>query len=147
MIRNSAKAVIIKDGKVLLTQNIDEEGLFYLFPGGGQEKGETLHEAVVRECIEELGEQVEALDLLHIREYIGENHEYAIHDADVHQIEFYFECRLLGRRGEATQPDPYQTGIEWVPLADLENHRVYPKAIRPVLSARSEKLVYLGDVN
>jgi len=57
MIRNSAKAVIIKDGKVLLTQNIDEEGLFYLFPGGGQEKGETLHEAVVRECIEELGEQ------------------------------------------------------------------------------------------
>ncbi|WP_114571373.1 NUDIX domain-containing protein [Exiguobacterium flavidum] len=147
MIRNSAKAVIIEDGKVLLTKNIDAEGCFYLFPGGGQEQGETLHEAVVRECIEELGEQVEAFDLLHIREYIGQNHEFAIHDADVHQIEFYFACRLLGRQVEATQPDVHQTGIEWVPLAALENYRVYPMAIRPVIAAQHKKLVYLGDVN
>lgn len=50
-IRNSAKAVILKDSKILLTRNIDNEGVFYLFPGGGQDHGETLTEAVKRECM------------------------------------------------------------------------------------------------
>nr|WP_317851925.1 NUDIX domain-containing protein [Planococcus sp. 4-30] len=54
-IRNSAKAVILKDSKVLLTKNVDDEGFFYLFPGGGQDHGETLPETVKRECLEEIG--------------------------------------------------------------------------------------------
>ncbi|WP_328824259.1 NUDIX hydrolase [Metabacillus schmidteae] len=47
-IRNSSKAIIMNsDGdKILLTKNRDREGFFYLCPGGGQEHGETLHEAL-----------------------------------------------------------------------------------------------------
>lgn len=71
LIRNSAKAVILKDSKVLLTKNIDDEGFFYLFPGGGQDHIETLPETVKRECLEEIGQQVEVGELLHLREYIG----------------------------------------------------------------------------
>lgn len=41
-IRNSAKAIIIKDGRILLTKNEDQFGTFYLLPGGGQEKGVSL---------------------------------------------------------------------------------------------------------
>ncbi len=89
-IRNSAKAIIIKEDKVLLTKNQDNEGYFYLFPGGGQEHGETLHQALRRECLEEVGYEVEVNELLHIREYIGKNHEYASFDFNVHQIEYYF---------------------------------------------------------
>jgi 8-oxo-dGTP diphosphatase len=44
-IRNSAKAIIIQNGKVLLTINLGKDGYFYMFPGGGQEHGETLHQA------------------------------------------------------------------------------------------------------
>ena len=65
VIRNSAKAIIVKDSKVLLTKNEDNEGVFYLFPGGGQEHGETLPETVKRECLEEIGQQVEVGELLH----------------------------------------------------------------------------------
>jgi 8-oxo-dGTP diphosphatase len=70
-IRNSAKAIIISSNKVLLTKNQDDDGIFYLLPGGGQEHGETIHKALIRECVEEIGEQVEIGELLHIREYIG----------------------------------------------------------------------------
>lgn len=35
-IRNSVKALIIEDDKILLTKNQDIEGNFYLCPGGGQ---------------------------------------------------------------------------------------------------------------
>ena len=44
-IRNSAKAIIIKDEKILLTKNQDTLGIFYLLPGGGQEPGESIVEA------------------------------------------------------------------------------------------------------
>jgi len=79
-VRNSAKAVIMKDGCVLLTKNQHEQEIFYLFPGGGQEHGETLEEAVKRECIEEIGQEVVVRELLHVREYIGRNHEHAFFD-------------------------------------------------------------------
>jgi ADP-ribose pyrophosphatase YjhB (NUDIX family) len=46
-IRNSAKAIIISGDKILLTKNQDNEGYFYLFPGGGQEHGETIHNALL----------------------------------------------------------------------------------------------------
>ncbi|MFC8564102.1 NUDIX domain-containing protein [Peribacillus frigoritolerans] len=66
-IRNSAKAIIICGDKVLITKNQDNEGYFYLFPCGGQEHGETIHNALIRECIEEVGKEVEIGELLHIR--------------------------------------------------------------------------------
>lgn len=51
-IRNSAKAIIIEDGKILFTKNKTENGLFYLLPGGGQEHDETLVEALKREWLD-----------------------------------------------------------------------------------------------
>lgn len=59
MIRNSVKAIIIVDGKLLLTKNQDDEGYFYLCPGGGQEHGETFHKTLQRECLEEIGSSVQ----------------------------------------------------------------------------------------
>ncbi|YCI79744.1 hypothetical protein M1D47_21395 [Bacillus sp. R1-10] len=35
-----------------------------------------MHNALLRECMEEVGEEVEIGELLHIREYIGKNHEH-----------------------------------------------------------------------
>ncbi|HET6872918.1 MAG TPA: NUDIX domain-containing protein [Sporolactobacillaceae bacterium] len=93
-IRNSLKAIIIEFDHVLLTKNEDNEGIFYLFPGGGQELSESFHDALHRECLEEIGLGVEIGELVFIREYIGKNHEYAESDSTIHQVEFYFECKL-----------------------------------------------------
>ncbi|WP_142829627.1 NUDIX domain-containing protein [Planococcus soli] len=152
-IRNSAKAIIIQDSKILLTKNIDSEGFFYLFPGGGQEHGEVLTETVKRECIEEIGKNVKVKDLLHIREYIGKNHEHAHFDGDVHQIEYYFVCQLLEEQVSAsmpTNPDSHQVGIEWLTVSRLLDYRIYPKGIRKLIQSFAEgksEVVYLGDIN
>jgi 8-oxo-dGTP pyrophosphatase MutT (NUDIX family) len=144
-IRNSAKAVIIRDGKILLIKKGDGQGGYYLLPGGGQEKFETFAAAVRRECREELGAEVAVGDLKHIREYIGRNHEFAAEDADVHQIEYMFACELLSGPdpAKATQPDDHQTGVEWVALDD-RSARVYPKCL---LAKMAGPEIYWGDVN
>lgn len=150
-IRNSAKALIINNGKLLVTKNEDQFGVFYLLPGGGQEAGETLHEALARECLEEISAEVEIGELKFIREYIGRNHEFAQWDSDIHQIEFIFICSLNpnARLCPGTVPDAMQTGIEWLDIEKLEEHRIYPKALSKVLSGNGEMspIVYMGDTN
>lgn len=54
-IRNSAKALIIKEGKMLVSKINDNGDVFYIMPVGGQEPEETLEEAVKREVQEEFG--------------------------------------------------------------------------------------------
>ncbi|MGD6956667.1 NUDIX domain-containing protein [Rossellomorea aquimaris] len=149
-IRNSAKALIIRDDKILLTKNKDGNGYFYLFPGGGQEQGETLHEALKRECIEEIGREVEVGELIHIREYIGRNHEHASFDYDVHQMEFYFRCSMFNEMDKdpaPSNPDSHQVGVEWMDLNELTNCRLYPKKIIHYLNKDLAPVVYLGDIN
>lgn len=152
-IRNSAKAIIISDSKVLLTKNKDDDGYFYLFPGGGQEHGETIHEALARECIEETGKQIEIGELLHIREYIGKNHEHASFDFEVHQVEYYFVCTLETLEKEyemPTNPDSHQVGVEWIDINNLKKYRIYPKELRKYISKyimNERSPIYLGDIN
>ncbi|TMU87512.1 NUDIX domain-containing protein [Bacillus sp. BHET2] len=148
-IRNSAKAIIIHNNKILLTKNKDAQGYFYLFPGGGQEHGETLDEALRRECIEEIGSSVKVGELLHIREYIGKNHEHSSFDYDVHQVEFYFRTTLeveLENSEPPTNPDSHQVGIEWIDLQKFTKLRVYPQKIIEYL-LKEASIVYLGDMN
>ncbi|MGE7110064.1 NUDIX domain-containing protein [Lysinibacillus sp. NPDC047702] len=149
-IRNSMKAIIIENGKILLTKNQDTDGIFYLCPGGGQEHGETFHTALKRECIEEIGFSVTIGELLFIREYIGKNHEHAVFDSHVHQIEFYFLCHLKNLTQSPTNPDCHQIGIEWIPIERLLEYRIYPKEFVPYLqqfAGGKKSPIYLGDIN
>ncbi len=149
-IRNSARAIIIENGKVLLTKNSDASGYFYLFPGGGQEPGEELREAVIRECIEEIGKEVNVGELMFVREYIGKNHEFAEWDYDFHQIEFYFSCTLESTDGlmvNGNNPDSNQVAVKWIDIDALENIRLYPKTLGEKIKENLLSPVYLGDTN
>lgn len=121
-IRNSAKAIIIHEDRILLIQNTDENGYWYTLPGGGQGFGETLTDAVLRECKEELGTEVAVGDLMFVREYIGANHEFAAVDFDQHQVDFMFECFIAtwfssGMNRVATDVNDYI--IKVIPLLKL----------------------------
>ena len=71
-IENSAKAIIIENGAILLIRYRDstEMGLgdWYSLPGGRQRFGETVAEALVRECREEIGAEVRPQRLHFVRE-------------------------------------------------------------------------------
>jgi 8-oxo-dGTP diphosphatase len=151
-LRNSAKAIIIKDGKLLCTKNVSQfNEVYYLLPGGGQEAGETLVETLIRECREEVGLEICAPELRYVRDYIGRNHEFKQILGDVHQIEYMFRCEVKSAAIDANgkSPDYYQVGIEWVELSKLSNVRLYPRILLELISASGELRgnVYLGDVN
>ncbi len=53
-IRIVARAVIVRDASLLVIEIDDGTDRWWILPGGRQEYGETLAEAVARECREEL---------------------------------------------------------------------------------------------
>ena len=151
-IRNSIKAIIIEQGKIFLTKNKDKKGFFYLLPGGGQEPGENMKNALLRECLEEINKEIEIIDLLLVREYIGKNHEFSKWDKDVHQIEYMFKCDVKGERSieMGENPDIMQEDVEWVLLKKLKNIRIYPNILKELFNedgSLKQGSRYLGDVN
>lgn len=54
-IRNAAKALIIKDYKMLAVKISDGKEEWFIMPGGGQDAEELLTKAVCREVAEEMG--------------------------------------------------------------------------------------------
>jgi 8-oxo-dGTP pyrophosphatase MutT (NUDIX family) len=150
-IRNSAKAIIIRKGQLLLTKNSDHLGEYFLLPGGGQHHGETLHQALKRECREEIGTDVCVGELRLIREYLGKHHEFAEYDIDLHQIEYMFECEIPPEYSPVSgiQPDGYQIDVMWVDIHSLSQYRIYPSVLKELLLNDLNDLdtLYLGDVN
>jgi 8-oxo-dGTP diphosphatase len=151
-VRNSAKALIFDDdNRLLCIRKRDELGHYLILPGGGQEPGETLHDALRRECREEISAEVEIGELRFVREYIGRNHEFADDDADVHQMDFMFLCSLRPgtQIGPGSLPDSGQLEIVWAPVDELVDARLYPVALSYALMSNSwdEEPVYLGDIN
>lgn len=150
-VRNSAKAVIIRDKKLLVIIKRDQAGPYAALPGGGQKWGETLPDALARECMEEIGTDVTVRELLFIREYRSDRHEFAAVSPSVHQVEFFFECAISDDY-EPTQgalPDLGQEEVRWMPLDELGSVQLYPRAICPHLAElnHTQHPVYLGDCN
>ncbi len=148
--RVAVKADNVRDGKWLVTQNADAEGYWDLRPGGGQEPGEPLPVALQRECGEEVGVDVDVDELLFVRDYVGRNHEFARQDGEEHALELMFACAI--REGQepcnGPLPDASQIGVVWLDLIELDNHRLYPRALKRALAEpRGPGAMYLGDVN
>jgi ADP-ribose pyrophosphatase YjhB (NUDIX family) len=147
-IRLSIKAIIIKNNKILLTYNKYRGEAFYLLPGGGQKHGEPMDEALKRECLEEIGYHVELGQIVFIRDYIGKNHQFAVEDKEIHQVELMFSCKLLdGSFKNAQMNDTYQIGVQWIPLKELKNINIYPCILKEVIHSDGtfDEKIYLGD--
>lgn len=59
--RESCRAIIFKDGKMVSMYREKTGRVYYTFPGGGMDEGETVDECVVREVIEEFGMTVKPI--------------------------------------------------------------------------------------
>ncbi len=89
--RNSARSIIIRDGKVAMIHSLKYD--YYKFPGGGIENGENPVEAMIRETQEEAGLVVVPES---VKEY-GYVHRIQRSDKDATecfiQDNYYYLCR------------------------------------------------------
>ena len=141
MVRNAAKALIIKDGKMLAIKLKDEQDEWYIMPGGGQDVEEILPETVCREVAEELGLQVEVKDLVFVIE--------GVHGESFHRIDLVFLCEYIGKIENAVlQSDTYQVGYDWLDIKSLNTTPLYPSKLRrQIMNLYEGKAykVYLGN--
>jgi 8-oxo-dGTP pyrophosphatase MutT (NUDIX family) len=153
--RPSAKAVVVVDGRLLVTRNRtpgDPGPDWHIFPGGGQQPGERLEAAVVREVREETGIEVRPRGLLWVREVIFELRARAVpQNPAEHSLEFMFAADFIADHGDPSEEDQFQVAVEWVRPQDLPTLRFYPQAVVPALvsylNGGQSGEVYLGDVD
>ena len=128
--RVAVKALIVRDRCVLMNRYIAPDGHeLYELPGGGQEHGEDQPTALVRECREEIGAEVEVHQVACLFEFMTER---SLRDrtpiAPFHQVNIAYWCGLAEGEepGEGTEPDPGQAGTAWLALDRLGEHVVHP---------------------
>lgn len=121
--RNRGSAVIIENDKVVLIKRVKADCVYFVFPGGGIEEGETPEEATKRETYEELGV------LIYIQEKFGE--------VEFNGTEYYFQAVIVdgvfgtGKGDEFLMSDSDRGTYTpmWVEINNLSNLNVRPKEI------------------
>lgn len=140
-IRTSAKALVIKDDKMLAIKISDDSGTWYIMPGGGQDADEPLTATVQREVAEETGLKIDVHELLFVIE--------GIKGEPFHRIDMVFRCEYLGEiQHPMLHHDTNQTGVEWLPLHQLKLLPLYPSKLRrQIMNFYEHKpyQVYLGN--
>ena len=151
-IRNSAKALILHDGKLLLNRCVSRLGIYYALPGGGQHDGELLTEAVRREVMEETGLTVEPMRMSAIFERVSEGRDGSV----AHKMYFVFLCRYIS---DIPQEEPivaatpvekayHQLALSWgvYPVLALNQNSTDDLFLHAVDCARNLDLVQTGDL-
>lgn len=140
-IRNAAKALIIKEEKMLAIKISDGKETWYIMPGGGQDAEELLPDTICREVAEELGVQVKVHDLVFVIE--------GLQGEDFHRVDLVFLCEYVGKIENATlQCDTNQIGYDWLEIKTLNQAPLYPSKLRrQIMNLYDGKAyqIYLGN--
>lgn len=113
-------AIIVKEGKVVLIHRKKRGHEYWVFPGGGVEKGEGHEEAIVREVKEET-----SLDVTKVTYAFDYKNKKGVHPI--------FYCEAEGRElvlggpevERMTESNWYHP--EWVELSRIEKINLYPE--------------------
>lgn len=116
-----AAAVVVRDGHVLLTRRAEGQHLagMWEFPGGKLEDGESPEKALVRECLEECGIEVEVGEILEVT-----HHRYP----ETAVLLLFYRCSL--RVGEVLHLQVADHA--WVAPRDLDSYPLPPADERVV---------------
>ncbi|WP_240613158.1 NUDIX domain-containing protein [Brachybacterium endophyticum] len=138
--RVGVKALIMREGAILMNRSDVEGHEVYDLPGGGQEYGETQADALVRECAEEIGARVRVHGVACLWEFITTTDGFLREPIELlHQLNVGFWCGLEPgeepRAEASTSMDTWQVGTSWLPVAELDRFDVRPRAVADWLQA------------
>ena len=103
-------AVVLVDDEIILVRQTKGGRDYYLLPGGGVERGETLEEALVREVAEETGIVIRVVRPLFINDTLAP-------DGSRHLVNLTFLCDAV----EAVAADTTETAVVAVERAGREH--------------------------
>jgi len=148
MIRSTVKAIIMREGKILLNRCRDEKfGDYFSLPGGGQHQCESLEEAVIRECLEETGYTVTPVKFAALCEYIFTN-ENAHRTFHVFICEITDNERVIPTNKDGTQVN--DEASEWIDINAINSvnkTRFFPMMVADNIKAilNGTTPIYLGS--
>ena len=124
-----AAAVVIREGRVLLTRRAEGQHLagMWEFPGGKLEEGESPEEALARECREECGIDVDVGEILDVT-----HHRFPEKDV----LLLFYRCALRG--GEVRHLEVADHA--WVAPAELDRYPLPPADDRVVARIQALEL-------
>lgn len=131
-IRSTAKAIIEHNGKILLNKCYDiNNGHYYSLPGGGQNKYESIYDAIERECLEETGYHIANPTFIGICEEICDNNDTRINYSQyAHKFYHIFHCTLASENQDSpTETDDMQQGCQWIEIDKLQEIRLLPSIL------------------
>ena len=134
----AVSAAIVRDGKILVVRRArpPAKGV-YTLPGGVVEVGETLHEAVVREVLEETALSVEPVALAGFREAIMRDSE--------DRVERHFVILCFAARWKAGDPvlSEELSEAHWLDPAALDALATTP-GLSEIVEAAFERIEECG---
>ena len=121
--RTRARAIIFCEDKIVAMYREREGRIYYAFPGGGLEDGETTEECVKREVLEEFGMVVKPIKKVYICE-------------DQINISHYYICQWVSGDFGSGKGEEFQAGNKngvYVPsmikIADIPNLPLKPSEV------------------
>lgn len=118
----AAKAVIVKNRKILAIETEAEQDKRWDLPGGKIEYGETPEDALKREVDEEV-----SLDIT-IKDVLG---TYSFQWKDLQIVPIVFKCKLLGKEeiclGENPNGEESVVNYKWIEISNFKSSIFFDK--------------------
>ncbi len=126
-----ARAVIIKDGSILLCKTTGQETNFYFLPGGHVEHWEGARVTLQRELLEETGIQFHVSRFLGCLEYSFDPEKMVHAKCHTHEYNLIFEATSEDLPGPGQPLIQVETHIEivWIPMDQLSQIDMRPETL------------------
>jgi len=131
--------VVIEDGKILLVKHRKGNKQYWVLPGGRLEYGETFIDCAVRELQEETGLVIEVEKFIFLSEAIAP-------DRSRHIVNVYLKAKVVGGKLQLGD-EPVLAGVDFLPLADLENVTLFPPIAHIIKAGANNKWQEKGDIS
>lgn len=134
--RESCRAIIFKDNKMVVMYREKNDRVYYTFPGGGMNEGEAKNDCVVREVVEEFGINVEPMKEV----YLYENEK---------TIQHFFICNWVSGELGTGEGEEFQGDVSrgvYIPmLVDIDRLSEIPLMPPEVTAALVNDLKKYGE--